>query len=178
MTTEIHYLGVSQLLIFVSCNVFKIVWVELLPTPLRIHASLLLGRLSIDCLLNTIPYSRLPYWCTYSGYPKYFVPFLKPRQVKAKLMACFLRSTGMPLQYISLLSISASALLLMLQRLGTICLMMYILPLFSIHSARTSNLSLSTSKFLLSPRGAGLAMCQVDDYSFLHFLIGAPRVCL
>ena len=62
----ILWLEVSQLLIFVSCNVFKIVWLELLPTPLTTHTSLLLGRLSIGCLLNTVPYLRLLYWCTNS----------------------------------------------------------------------------------------------------------------
>ena len=83
MTTVIPCLGVSQLLIFLSCNVFKIVWLELLPTPLSIHTSLLLGRLSIGCLLNTLSYLRLPYWCT-SSYmvviQSIFVAFLKPRR--------------------------------------------------------------------------------------------------
>ena len=46
--------------------VFTILWLELLPTPLSIYTSLLLGRLSIGCLLNTVPYSRLYYWCTSS----------------------------------------------------------------------------------------------------------------
>ena len=46
--------------------VFKIVWLELLTTPLSIHTSLLLGRLSIGCVLNTVTYSRLSYWCTSS----------------------------------------------------------------------------------------------------------------
>ena len=82
LTTIIPCLGVSQLLIFVSCIVFKIVYLELLPTPLSIHTSLLLGRLSIGCPLNTIPFSRLPYWCTISCVvviQNIFVPFLKPR---------------------------------------------------------------------------------------------------
>ena len=66
LTTVIQCLEVSQLLIFVSCNMFKIVWLELSPTPPSTHTSLLSGRFSIGCLLNTVPYSRLPYWCTSS----------------------------------------------------------------------------------------------------------------
>ena len=60
--------------------------------------------------LPTIPYSRLPYWCTSS----YIVViqnilhlFLNPGKVpitraKTKLMVCYLRSPTLPLQYISL----------------------------------------------------------------------------
>ena len=66
LTTVIPCSEVSQLLIFLSCNVFWLIWLELLPTPLSTHTSLLLGRLFIGCLLNTIAYSRLPYWCTSS----------------------------------------------------------------------------------------------------------------
>ena len=66
LTTVIPCLKVSQLLIFVSCNVFKIVWLELSPTPPSTHTSLLLGRFYIGCLLNNAPYLRLPYWCTSS----------------------------------------------------------------------------------------------------------------
>ena len=66
LTTVIQCLEVSQLLIFVSCNMFKIVWLELSPTPPSTHTSLLSGRFSIGCLLNTVAYSRLPYWCTSS----------------------------------------------------------------------------------------------------------------
>ena len=49
-----------------SINVFKIVWLELSPTPPSTHTSLLLGRFYIGCLLNNAPYLRLPYWCTSS----------------------------------------------------------------------------------------------------------------
>ena len=66
LTTVIPCLEVSQLLIFVSCNVFKIVWLELSPTPPSTHTSLLLGRFYIGCLLNNAPYLRLLYWCTSS----------------------------------------------------------------------------------------------------------------
>ena len=66
LTTTIPYLGVSLLMIFVSCNVFKIVWLESLPRPLSTHTPFLLERLSIGCLLNTLLYLRLPYWCTSS----------------------------------------------------------------------------------------------------------------
>ena len=105
-------LGVSQLLIFVSCNVFKIVWLEFLPIPLSIHTSLLLGRLSIGCLLNTVPYLRLPYWCTNS----YIVviqnilnlslnlDIVFITHVKAKQMVGSSWSHTLPLQYLSLLS--------------------------------------------------------------------------
>ena len=61
---------------------FKIALLESLPTPVSTHTSLLSGSLSIGCLFNSILYLRLPYWCTsslHSDYPKYFVPFLKPR---------------------------------------------------------------------------------------------------
>ena len=63
MTTVIPCLEVSLLLIFVSCNVIKIVLLGSLQTPLSSHTSLLLERFSIGCLLNTVLYSRLPYWC-------------------------------------------------------------------------------------------------------------------
>ena len=77
------------------------------------------------------------------GYPKYFAPFLIPRHsfithVKAKLMVCPLSPSFCPFQYISPLCILASALLLLLQRFGRICLMMYIQPLLSTHSERSS----------------------------------------
>ena len=64
LTTVIPCLGFSRLLIFVSCNVFKIVWQELL--SLSTSTSLLLGRLSIGCLLSTILYPRHPYWYTFT----------------------------------------------------------------------------------------------------------------
>ena len=109
LTTAIPCVGVSQLLIFLSCNVFKIVWLELLPTPLSIHTSLLLGRLSIDCLLNTVPYLRLPYWCTSSYivviqnslYLSLNLDIVSITLVKVKLMVCSLRSHTLPLQNVS-----------------------------------------------------------------------------
>ena len=55
-TTVIPCLEIYQLLIFISYNVFKLVWLELLPTPLSIHTSLLLRRLLIGYLLNIVPY--------------------------------------------------------------------------------------------------------------------------
>ena len=110
-------------MIFVSCNVFKIVWLELLPTPLSIHTSLLLGRLSIGCLLNTVPYSRLPYWCvsSYIGAIQNILrlsinlDIVSITHEKAKLMVCSLRSHNLHLQHISPLSILPSALRMMLQ---------------------------------------------------------------
>ena len=92
---------------------FKIVWLELLPTPPSTQTSLLLRRHFIGCLLNTVPYSRLPYWCT-SFYivviQNILHLFLNPDRVsiihaKAKQMVCSLRSPTLPLQYISLLRI-------------------------------------------------------------------------
>ena len=107
LTTVIPCLEVSQLLIFVSCNVFKIVWLEFLPTPLSIHTSLLLGRLSVGCLLNTVPFSRLPYWCTSSYivviqnilYLSLNLDIVSITHVKVKLMVCSLWSHTLPLQY-------------------------------------------------------------------------------
>ena len=111
---------------------FKIVWLELLSTPLSIHTSLLPGRLSIGCLFNTIQYLRLLYWCTNSNIVvtqsilcvALNLDIVLLTHIKAKLMVCSLRSHTMPLQYINPLSILASALLMML--------------LLSTHSQRSS----------------------------------------
>ena len=54
-------LAVWQLLIFISCNVFKIVQRELSPTPLRSHTLRLLGKLSIGCLLSVFNTALLVY---------------------------------------------------------------------------------------------------------------------
>ena len=74
------------------------------------------------------------------------------------------------------LMVCASALLMMLQRFGMICLMMYVQPLVSTHSGRSSNpISLhkhihpnfSFSRFLsVAPP---LAMSQAHDHSSLLF---------
>ena len=114
--------------------------------------------------------------------------FLIPDKVstthaKAKLMVYSLRSSTLPLQYISLLSILASALLMTLQRFGMICLMMYVRPLLSTHSEGSSK-PISSHKHIhpnfYSPwflsMALTLAMSQVYDYSFL-LLFGALRVC-
>ena len=173
-------LGVSQFLIFVICNVFKIVWLELSPTPPSTHTSLLLGRLTIGCLLIIVLYSRLPYWCTSS----YIVViqnilhlFLNPDKLfithaKAKLMVCSMKSPTLPLQYISLLSILASVLLMTLQRFGMIYLMMYFWPLLSTHSKCLLKTYIFAQAYppcfhrFLS-MVLTLAMSQVYDYSFL-----------
>ena len=63
LTTVFLCSGVSLFLIFMSFNVFKIVLLESLPTPLSTHTSLLLERLSIGWLLNSILFLKLPYWC-------------------------------------------------------------------------------------------------------------------
>ena len=120
------------------------VWLESFPTPASTRISFRLGRLSIGCLLNTLLHSRLPYWCT-SSYTVVIQNTLHLSlnldtvfitQAKAKLMVCSLRSHTLPL---SLLSILASVLLMMLQRFGKICLK-YIRPLLSTHSERSSKL--------------------------------------
>ena len=168
-------------------------WLESLPTIQCTRTSLLLGRLSVGCILNTVLYSRLPYCCT-SFYilvvqntlyfslnlEKVFITHVKP-----KLMVCSLRSHTLPLQYISLLSILASDLLLMLHRFGMICLMMFIQPLLSTHSERSSKL-ISFHKhihpnFCFSQQfsmAETSAMSKVNDYSSLLFLFSAPRICL
>ena len=83
------------------------------------------------------------------------------------------------------LSILASALLMMLHRLRLICLMMYVWPLLSTHSERSlkpkslhkhihPNFCFSWYlSMALTP-----AMSKVNDYRFLLFLFGVPRVCL
>ena len=100
-------------------------------------------------------------------------------------MAWCLRSDTLPLQYISLVSILASALFMMLQRFGMICLMMYVLPLLFTHLERSSKLISLTkhahSNFCFSHFLSVVltsVMFQVNDYGFLLFLYGAPRVCL
>ena len=104
--------------------------------------------------------------------------------VKAKLILCCLRSHTWLLQYKSLLNILLSALLMMLQRFGMICLMMYTRPFLSTHSERSSKPISAQSyppEFLLFPlslRGTDPAMTQVNNYSSLLFLFGAPRICL
>ena len=186
LTTVIPCLGVSQLLIFVSCKVFKIASLELLPTPLSTYTSLLSGRPSIGCLLNTVLHFRLPYWCT-SSYSVVIqntlhlslnldLVFVTP--VKAKLMVCSLRSHTLPLQCISLLSILASACLMMLQRFGMISLMMYVRPLLSTHSEGSSK-PISLHKHIhpnlcfswFFSMTLTSAMSQMNDYQFLLFCL-------
>ena len=193
LTTVIPCLQVSQLLIFVSCNLFKIVWLELLPTPPSIHTSLLLGRLSTGCQLNNDPYSTLPYWCTSSYivviknilYLSLNLDIVSIIYIRAKLMVCSLRSHTLPLHYVSPLSILALALLMMIERYGMICLMMYVRPLLFTLSERSSK-PISLYKHIhpnfcfswFLSVALTLAMSQVNDYSFLLLLFDAPRVCL
>ena len=132
----------------------------------------------------------LVYKFLHCGHPKYFAPFLKPRQMslthtKAKLMVCSLRSPTLPFQYISLLSILTSVLLMTLQIFGLICLMMYVRPRLSTHLEGSSK-PISLHKHIhpnfcfhwFVSVALLLAMSQFNDYSFLLFLFGAPRVCL
>ena len=135
-------------------------------------------------ILNT---ALLVYKFLHSGYPKYFVHFLIPKRcvynthTKAKLMVCCLRFITLPLQYISLPSILASAFLMMLKRFGMICLMMHFRPLLSTHSDRRSK-SISLQKhihcnFCFSQYlyvGMIPAMPGVNDYNFCFFYM----VCL
>ena len=112
-------------------------------------------------------------------YPKYFAPFLKPRQSvyntsKNQADGVFLEVPTLPLQYIILLSILASVLLMTLQRFGMICLMMYVRPLLCTRSEGSSK-PISLHKpihpnfcfpWFLSV-ALTLAMSQVYDNSFL-----------
>ena len=99
-------------------------------------------------------------------------------------MVCSLRSHTL-LQYASLLSTFASALLMMFQRFGMICLMISAQPHLSTHSEKSSKpISLHKhihpnfcfSRFLSVART--LTMSQVYDFSFLLFLFGAVRLCI
>ena len=82
MITVIPCLGVCQFLILVSCYLFKIVLLEFLSMPLRIHTKLLLG-----INLHFLPIEHcyifktavMEYKFLHSGYPKYFTPFLMPK---------------------------------------------------------------------------------------------------
>ena len=107
------------------------------------------GRLYIGCLLNTVLYSRLPCWCT-SSYRVVIqntlhfslnLDILFITYIKAKLMVCSLTSHTLPLQYISLLRILASALLMMFQRFGIFCLMMYFCHFSPLIQRESQNLS-------------------------------------
>ena len=126
-----------------------------------------------------------------NGYPKYFVPFLKPRRSVYDTSKS--QDDGMLLEvqhfapsvYVSLLRILASALLMMCQISGMISQMMYVWLLLSTLSERSSKL-ISLHKHI-HPNScfSGLlsmllipAMSQVNNYSFLLFLYGAPRICL
>ena len=125
----------------------------------------------------------------YSGYPKYCVTFLKPRHSvyntrKSQADGVFLEVPHFaPLAYKSSKHFGLS-FAYMLQRFGMICLMMYVQPLLSTHSERSSKslcTSISSPNFSFS-RFLSMAltptMSQVNDYSFLLFLFGAPRVHL
>ena len=75
LATVVPCLGVSQFLIFVSCNVFKIVWLELLPTPPHITPL----RTNLHCLpiehCSIFKTALLVYKFLHSGCPKYFHTF-------------------------------------------------------------------------------------------------------
>ena len=69
LTTVIPYLGVSQLLISVSCNVFKIVWLELLPHITSIRKTLCWLSIEHCSIFKT---ALLVYKFLHSGYPKIY----------------------------------------------------------------------------------------------------------
>ena len=123
----------------------KIVWLELSPTPSSTHTSLLLGNFSIGCLLNTIAYSRLPYWCTSS----YIVViqnilhlFLNPDKLsitrKNQADGVFLEVPHFATLIYRSSKHLVSVFLMTLQRFGMICLMKYVRPLLSTDSERSS----------------------------------------
>ena len=97
----------------------------------------------------------LVYKFLHKGHPKYLhlslnLDTVSITHVKAKLMVCSLRSHTLPLQYMSPLNILASALLMMLQRFGMICLMMYVQLFSPLIQKEAQNLSLCTSMSTLS----------------------------
>ena len=101
---------------------------------------------NIGCLLNTILYSRLSFWCTSS----YIVVIqttlylsLKPRQSvyntgKSPADGVFLEVSHFATSVYKSTRILPSSLLMMLQRFGMICLMMYVRPLFFTYLERSS----------------------------------------
>ena len=132
-TTVIPCSGVSLPLIFVSCNVFKIVLLELLPTPPSTHTSLLLERLSIGRLLNNgsiFKTALLVFKFLHSGYPKYFVPFHKQSVYNTRKSPDDGVLLEVPHFAISVYKSTKHFVLsfMMLQRSGMICLMMYARP--------------------------------------------------
>ena len=81
LTAVIPCLVVSQLFIFISCNVFTIVCLKSLLTSLSTHTSLVRETLQWLHLehCSIFKTTLLVYKLLHSGYPKYFVPSLKPR---------------------------------------------------------------------------------------------------
>ena len=89
LTTTIPCLGVSQLLIFVTCNVFKIVWLELSHIT-RVSKTLHLFPFEHCSIFKT---AFLVSKFLHSGYPDYLylsfnLDLVFITQVKAKLMVC------------------------------------------------------------------------------------------
>ena len=187
MTAVIPCLGVSWLLIFISCNVFKLVCLELLPTPLNIHTSLLSGRLSIGCLLNTIPYSRLPCWCKSSN----IVAIQNILRLSLNTINCDYntyksQADGVFLEVSHFVpSVYKSSKHFGLTFAYDSPKIWNDMPLLSTHSEKSSkpvslnkhiHPNFSFSQFLsMAPT---LAMSQANDYSFLLFWYGMSRVCL
>ena len=94
--------------------------------------------------------------------------------LEIKLMVYYLRSHTLPLQYISLLSILASALL---QIFGMICMMIYIQQLLSSHSERSlkpialhKHIHPNFCTLWSLSRSLTTAISQVNEYSFLLFI--------
>ena len=112
------------------------------------------------------------YKLLHKGYPKYFVPFLKPRH--SVYSTCKSQTDGVFLEVPHFApSVNKSSKHF---GFGMICLMMYVQPLLSTHSERSSKpISLhkhihpnfSFSQFLsVAPT---LSMSQAHDYSSLFF---------
>ena len=117
LTTVIPCLGASLLLIFVNCNVFKLV---LLESPPSTHTSLLIERPFIGCTLNIVLDLKLSYWCA-----RFYKVVIKSNlnlslnldivytvDLKGKLVVCCLKFDTLQLQYIGPLSILAYKLCL------------------------------------------------------------------
>ena len=100
LTAVIPFLVVYQPLIFASCNVFKIIWLELLPTQLSIHL-----KFPVRKTFHWLPIEHrsifrtclLVYKFPYGGYSKYLylsldLDIVSITHVNAKLIVCSLRS--------------------------------------------------------------------------------------
>ena len=113
MTTVIYCLEVSLLLIFVNCNVFKIVLLELLPS---LYSHIIPVRKTLHWLPIEHCSLRLPYWCTSSHivvsrhilYLSLNLDIVSITHIKVKLMLYCLKSGTLLFQYINHFGLSFS----------------------------------------------------------------------